>query len=109
MGKYTNNFHKGDGGNKLSQGEDLIISITEPDGMLSYVAGRLLKENRIGQLKVIQLEQTAHRGNPSKDSIKFEMVDGAGKPYPPGSYRVETRWHEGTGDEGIGDNFEIVA
>ena len=109
MGTYTNNFHAGDGGNKLKQGEDLTIKIENPDGTLSYVAGRLLKESRIGQLKVVQAEQTGHRNNPSVNSITFEMKDGAGKPYPPGNYRVETRWHEGTGDEGIGDNFEIIA
>jgi hypothetical protein len=109
---YRTNFEKdSERGNVLKQGTDLVITIDAGDGLDPvYVAGTLWRESRrTGSLKAIQGEQTGRKTNPSKDSIKFEMVDPDGSAMRVGKYRVETRWSFGAGDLGIGDNFEVVA
>ena len=63
VSRYTNNFHKETGGNKLMQGQNLTITI---DGDPTYVIGRLFKRGFLGiRNKLIQIEQSGHRSNRS--------------------------------------------
>ncbi len=103
---YSTNFHKEKTGNSLYVGEDLTVKIA---GSPIYIAGVLYKRKSFGRKQVIQIEQTGHKGNKSKDSITFEMKNPNGSQMSIGDYRVKTTWNSGVGDQSIGDNFEIVA
>jgi len=106
MGTYDTNFHKEKTGNSLHVGEDLTIKIA---GNPVYITGVLYKRKSFGRKQVIQIEQSGHRGNPSKDSITFEMKDRGGQPMEPGAFRVlTTAYFSGRGGNSWGDNFEIV-
>jgi len=101
---YGTNFHKGDNGNSLHLGEDLVITIFDEDkGEPIYASGVLWKEGR-----PVQLEQTGHRGNPSKQSLTFEMRNPDGTPFPAGIYKVDVRANFGQGDLGWSDEFQVV-
>lgn len=104
---YKTNFEKGKGGNILPHGTDLIITINDPKGDPIYVAGMLYKRKSFGRKTAKQSEQTSHKRNPSKNSIKFEMIERNGSLMERGDYRVETRWNFGGSDIGIEENFEI--
>ena len=101
---YETNFHKEKTGNSLHVGEDLTIRI---GGNPLYVAGVLYKQKAFWRWQVIQIEQTGHRSNPSKEAITFEMKDRGGA-MSPGNYRVKTKCNIGGQEFGWDDKFEIV-
>ena len=105
--RYSTNLHREPSGNKLLEGEDLTVTIA---GDPVYVIGRLF-ERHLFRKKLIQIEQTGHKRNPSKNSITFEMVENKGgviHPMPPGKYRVTAyAYFKGLGGKRWGDNFEI--
>lgn len=105
MPQYNTNFHKEKTGNSLYQDEDLTVKISPAP---IYAAGVLYKRLSFGRKKVIQLEQTNHKGNKSKDSITFEMIQPNGQRMEAGEYRIEVRANFGYGDNGWGDNFEVI-
>jgi len=100
----TSNFHKDRTGNSLHVGEDLTITV---DGNPLYVAGVLYKRKSFGRKQVIQIEQTGHRSNPSKNSITFELKDRGGD-MPIGDYLVKTKCNFGGQEFGWSDKFEIT-
>ena len=108
---YETNFHSEKSGNALHKGNDLTITINDDP---SYVAGVLYKKLSFRRKKLIQIEQSNHKGNPSKNSITFEMSNPDGSRYERGKYRVKTGasfgYHSSTrtGDLSWGDDFEIV-
>ncbi len=106
MGTYETNFHKEKSGNSLHSGEDLTITI---NGNPVYITGILYKRKSFGRKQIIQIEQSGHRSNPSKESITFEMKDRGGQNMERGRYRVLTTvYFTGRGGNSWGDNFEIV-
>jgi len=106
MGQYETNFHREKTGNSLHQGEDLTITI---HGDPAYITGILYKRKSFRRKQVIQIEQSNHKGNPSKDSITFEMKERGGQPMSRGKYRVlSTVYFSGRGGNSWGDNFEVV-
>ena len=101
---YHTNFHKGDSGNALYQGEDLTITIFDSEkGEPIYASGVLWQGDR-----PLQLEQTGHKGNPSKQAITFEMQNPDGTAMKTGTYRVKTSANFGQGDLSWDDEFQIV-
>lgn len=105
--RRSTNFHRGKKGNALQVGEDLTIKIAKKP---LYVIGRLFKRTIFGN-KLIQIEQTGTIGNPSKDSITFELKErfkGKTLPMKIGKYRVTTyAYFTGEGGKRWKDNFEI--
>jgi hypothetical protein len=101
----STNLHRELSGNSLHYGEDLTITVSDNP---KYVAGRLMKLKSFGRKQVIQIEQTGHKNNPSKDSITFEMKNADGSNMERGKYRYQIKYDNGFSDQGIGDNFEIV-
>lgn len=105
---YSTNFHKEDTGNALYKGEDLTVTVFDRQTKKApiYAAGVLY--SLANGKRAIQIEQTGHRGNPSKTSITFEMVSPNGQPMDKGDYEIEIRANFGSGDLGWNDVFQIV-
>lgn len=96
---YKPNFVRQPEGNVLPHGQNLIIKV---EGA-TIVTGVLRKAQSFFRWKVIQIEQSGHRGNPEKDQITFEMVkyDRTGGvrrliPMPRGKYKVSVKAHSPT-------------
>ena len=110
------NLHKASTGNSLFSGDDLVIKVAEKDSdgnpiVPYYVLGKLYQRLSLFRKKLIQIEQTGHKGNPEKDQIKFEMKAPNGDNLPRGKYRyvVDANFFpHNIFRRGFGDNFEIV-
>lgn len=103
---YSTNFVKGDSGNVLLHGNDLVVKIA---GDPVYITGVLSKRKSFGRKNVIQIEQTGSRGNPEKDQITMEMKQPNGEPMERGNYNMKTTtYFNGQGGNGWSDDFEIV-
>ena len=107
MSQYQTNFVRGVGGNVLPHGQDLKIQIKGAD----VVTARLDKRGSFFRWKVIQIEQSGHRGNPEKDSVTLEMryriTGGRYEYFEPGKYRVKTWYWKNNRGGSYTDVFEI--
>ncbi len=106
MSPYETNFHREKTGNSLHQGEDLTITIGDEPHV---VTGKLYIRKFLRK-QLIQIEQSGHKGNPSNNSITFEMKGRTNQPMKRGKYRVETKanYYPKRWENDWGDNFEIV-
>ena len=102
------NFRKGENGNILKQGTDLVVNV---DGGAVWVTGRLVKHTRFGDL-VIQIEQSKSKDNPMTEVLNFEMVlreEEKVVPYKVGKYQITTTaYFKGVGERRWIDDFEII-
>lgn len=109
MSRYKPEFRKGEDGNVLDHGKDLVINVS---GNPLYVIGQLYRGHFFLTRKLIQIEQTGSRQNPQKDNIVFEMkerTNGIIQPMTKGKYRVVIyAYFVGLGGKRWRDNFEIV-
>ena len=105
---YSGNYIKGDLGNSLEQGQDLVIKI---DGNPNYIIGQLF-QLKLGRPKMIQIEQTGTMQNPEKDRVTFEMTQrkrGKYLPMPKGKYRVFIyAYLTGIGGKRWKDDFQVI-
>lgn len=101
---YKTNFVKGSSGNTIPYGAPYLWA--QIVGAKTYVTG-ILKD---AKGTVLQIEQGGHPGNPPIDTVRLELIDKSGQPFPRGIYHLQVQGDRGTSDStGIEDvTFKIV-